>query len=119
MASGDLVGSAARHCPAAVPHPTQPSSWAVPKRCGSSTRDGATNLPTAGTASDEPDVAAASNSAGSVQGERSWDDLARRLVGSDHDSSGGDLGVDEVQSGGDGALREQPFAGPDDKREDP
>src|SRR2546423_5470602 len=55
----------------------------------------------------------------SVQRERSCDDLACRLVRTDHDSSGGDLAVDELQRAGDGAVREQAFARPDDEGEDP
>src|SRR3989449_3858267 len=55
----------------------------------------------------------------SFQRERSCDDLACRLVRTDHDSSSGDLAVDELQPGGDGAFREQAFARPDDDGEDP
>src|SRR2546430_5873265 len=55
----------------------------------------------------------------SFQRERSCDDLAGWLVRTDHDSSGGDLAVDELQPGGDGAVREQAFARPDDEGEDP
>src|SRR5215470_11746704 len=49
---------------------------------------------------------------GSVLCERPGDDLARRLVGADHDPGGGDLAVDEPQAGGDGAVGEQALADP-------
>src|SRR2546426_1702090 len=55
----------------------------------------------------------------SVQRERSRDDLACRLVRTDHHSGGGDLAVDELEPDGDRAVREQAFARPYDEGEDP
>ena len=55
----------------------------------------------------------------SVERERSGDDLAGRLVRTDHDARGRDGAVDELQTGGDGAVREQALARPKDEGEDP
>src|SRR5262245_36323389 len=55
----------------------------------------------------------------SVQRERPGDDLARRLVGADHDAGAGDRAVHELEPCGNRALGEQALPRADDEWEDP